>query len=124
MRKGLLLAFLARTVHAHHLPMTGVVLDAEVRFIHRIVDAHGIARLVEREAGLDFPGDILALVSGDIAARFPGLDHPIHGSAVVDAAVNYRGLDAIHANALNAQVQRKLGVLPELRRCTSSGRRY
>ena len=39
-RKDLLSALLPRADHADHLPMAGVVLQAEVRLVDRVVNPH------------------------------------------------------------------------------------
>ena len=79
-------------------------MKTEVGLVDGVVDAHDVGGLVEGEAGLELPRDVLASVGGDIAAGLPGGDDAIQRGAVVDLAMDGRRLDAIDADALDAEV--------------------
>ena len=89
-------------------------MKSEVRLVDGIMDAEDVARLIECEAGLELPGDVLPVIGGDIAAGLPGVHDAIQRGRVVDFAMDGRRLHAIDANARDAEVAREIGVLSEL----------
>src|SRR4051812_3214222 len=65
--EGLFLSFLASAYDTNHLPVTGVVHHTKVQPVDGVVDTKHVARLVEGEAGLELPCDVLTVVGRDVA---------------------------------------------------------
>jgi hypothetical protein len=71
--------------------------------------------LVEREAGLELPGDVEAVIGGHFAGGVPGGDDAVHAELGIDLLFleDVRGLHGVHADRLDAEVRGEGAVAEE-----------
>src|SRR5579864_1802541 len=112
--KGFLGAGLAGADGGHHVRVAGVKHHAEVGLINPLHDLNDLARLVEREAGLELPNDANPLRGCLLGASLPGLDRLRYGLLLVGRA-DCIGRDVgVNTQRLYAQVRAELKVRLEL----------
>ncbi len=108
-------SFLARTDHSDHLPVARVVHEAEVALVAR---RRGCGRfrsgLLKAKPGLEFPGHVLPVVRGDVAARLPCADHAIQRSLLVHFAMDRWRLHGSRRECLYAEIRANSRIPPKL----------
>ena len=103
-------AGVARCHHGAHVGVAGIEQQLEVGVIHVVVQAYHLARLVEPEAGLEFPHQGNAVAGGSAGRRAQAL-HRVGEPLVVFGRVQFhRWARRIHAQGADAGIGAELQV--------------
>src|ERR1051325_771685 len=87
---------LSRAYYGAHVGVAGIEHDTEIGMIDPSVHGEDFGRLVENEAGLEFPYHPDSVIGGNGCGVAPGARDAVERASVVAVLARARGRDSVH----------------------------